>query len=219
MTMTVRERVVLDRLKEFYEASGYQFFAEPSAQLLPSGLGNLRPDAIAIRDDEKLIIEVKGRDSEGFKNKIRNFSSALNDETSNWKLVVFPLDTTGSLGMDSPGASHADVKRIAAEARSLHRVGHHAAALLLGWGGLEALARKLAADHGELQRVALGPGKAIDYLEQMGELLEPEARALRHLVPIRNALSHGLYGEIEKVGPEESETLLNVIDSLLEHRK
>lgn len=217
MTMNVRERVVLDRLKESYESNGYQFFAEPASQLLPKEMAKFRPDAIALRGSEKLIIELKSRNDTNFAGKLRVFSEFLSKNAPNWTLVVFPLDDAGSLGTEGAGTTREDVQRIASEVSALHAAGHHAAALLLGWGALEAAARGLASEHGDLQKIALGPGKAVDYLEQMGEISGSEAVELRRLVRSRNALSHGLYAEAEAVGAEASGPLLRVLAGMVGH--
>lgn len=217
MTMNIRERVVLDRLKESYESNGYQFFVEPTSQLLPKKMVGFRPDAIALRGNEKLIIEVKSRNDDDFARKLRIFSEFLSKYEPGWTLVVFPLDDAWSLGIDGNVTTTEDVRRIASEVSALHASGHHAAALLLGWGALEALARRLAAEHGDLQKIALGPGRAVDYLEQMGEISGSEAVELRRLVPFRNALSHGLYGEADAVGAEASGPLLRVLTGMVEN--
>lgn len=66
---TVQEVRALQELAEEYQRLGCTVMLEPSAALIPSFLGNYRPEMLAIKDDEHLLFDVKlegARDVDAF---------------------------------------------------------------------------------------------------------------------------------------------------------
>jgi len=66
---TGQEVRALQELAEEYRRLGYTVILEPSAALIPSFLGNYRPEVLAIKDDEHLLFDVKlegARDVDAF---------------------------------------------------------------------------------------------------------------------------------------------------------
>jgi hypothetical protein len=49
---------ILDRLRAAYEERGFSFVVKPGPETLPDFLGSYRPDAIAQKDGENVIIEI-----------------------------------------------------------------------------------------------------------------------------------------------------------------
>jgi uncharacterized protein YutE (UPF0331/DUF86 family) len=69
--------------------------------------------------------------------------------------------------------------------------GHERAALVIAWSLLEAIAR-LVTPQGETTRARpLSPVQAVQTLAEMGYLKEVDARRLRELTSLRNAVVHG----------------------------
>ncbi len=56
-----RERLI--KLAEEYRDKGYEILIHPNLEDLPDFLRNYRPDMIARREDEAVVIEVKSRSS------------------------------------------------------------------------------------------------------------------------------------------------------------
>ena len=56
---TVKELQALRKLAEEYQKLGYTVVVEPSAALIPSFLGNYKPEILAKKDDEHLLFDVK----------------------------------------------------------------------------------------------------------------------------------------------------------------
>lgn len=66
---SVQELRALQELAEEYQRLGYTVIFEPSAALIPSFLGNYRPEMLATKDDEHLLFDVKlegARDVDAF---------------------------------------------------------------------------------------------------------------------------------------------------------
>src|SRR5260370_36106673 len=55
----VRERDFLQTLVPGYEAEGFSVFLHPAHEMLPPFMRGYQPDAIAVKDDKKIAIEIK----------------------------------------------------------------------------------------------------------------------------------------------------------------
>jgi hypothetical protein len=55
----IRERDFLQTLVPGYEAEGFSVFLHPAREMLPPFMRGYQPDAIAVKDDEKIAIEIK----------------------------------------------------------------------------------------------------------------------------------------------------------------
>lgn len=195
-----RERAVLDLLRERYEGNGYSFFAYPPAQLVPNFMEGYRPDAIAMRDDDRIAIEVKQRSRQDAKQLARvaeRFASH-----PNWKFVVVSdevLPDFEALGISSPEAIEGQLT----EAEQLVRAEHYRAAFVLGWAIIEALARALQRG-GEMGSQSRSPREVAEILERNGYIGFEEGRRLRNLVNLRNATVHGDFGvNVDKSAVED----------------
>ena len=56
---TVKELQALRKLAEEYQKLGYTVVVEPSGALIPPFLGNYKPEILAKKDDEHLLVDVK----------------------------------------------------------------------------------------------------------------------------------------------------------------
>src|ERR1700676_243772 len=54
-----REQLVLQRLRDRYEHEGYSFHAYPPREFVPPFLADYHPDAIALKGDGGIVIEIR----------------------------------------------------------------------------------------------------------------------------------------------------------------
>jgi uncharacterized protein YutE (UPF0331/DUF86 family) len=187
-----RERAVLEILREKYEDDGYSFFAYPPASVVPGFLQDYRPDAIAVRGEERVVIEIRQRSqrSEPRLSRIAERFAAHPD----WRfVVVYPDDVVPdleSLGLSSAAEIEAQLR----EAEQLSRAKHHRAAFVLGWAIIEALARALQGGKERDSSVSRSPRELVEILERNGFIGFEDGRRLRDLVRLRNATVHGDFG-------------------------
>jgi REase_AHJR-like protein len=188
------------------EAEGYDVFVHPRPPVAPAFLGDFQPDAIAIRADRKLVVEVVSRP--GIDKKLQRLSSLLKDQPS-WELrviLVSPTTVPEVLDVQPPAA----IRQRITEMRKLADEGHPGPALLLGWASFEAASRSLQADE---FKTAQTPGRLIDVLAGDGYLTPIEADQLRSLAKKRNAFAHGkLQAEISS---KEVRELLSILETML----
>src|SRR5260221_14654211 len=94
VTAATPESEVLSGLVPELEAEGYEVFLHPGPPLAPSFLGSVRPDAIAIRGDKKLLIEIVR--AGGRAEKRLDFVERLVSDHPEWELRVILVSPTNT---------------------------------------------------------------------------------------------------------------------------
>lgn len=213
-----RERAILGLLRERYESDGYAFFTHPSPSLVPAFLEDFRPDAIAVRDDEGVVIEVKvgegaaGRRSPDVTDRFKDHGK--------WK---FHVVYAGDVDTDTVSISPPDEQQLqkgVREVESLLDGGHSGAAFVLAWAVLEAAARQASAGSSEGLTEALTSRQTVAVLEGEGLIDATSARNLRGMIEARNALAHGdLARDVDEREVRFVLSLLRLIVSDLDTRR
>ncbi|MDJ0448314.1 hypothetical protein [Methylocystis sp. JR02] len=177
-------RLIIDQLAPRLEAEGYSVVYEPPRQLLPPFMGSYVPDAIALGQDKKIAIEVivEGQSSEAKERDLRRLFRDARD----WELNVYFV-RPGEAEELSPVSLHA-IEDAIESLESLAQAGALAAALIMGWGIFEALARYLAPDK---YRKPQTPARLVESLANSGYVTPSEADFLREAGRLRNSLAHG----------------------------
>lgn len=204
MTALDTESAVLERLKASLVAEGYEVIIQPSALQLPSSLADLRPDAIALRKDENLVIEVMSRSSSS-QQKLRKFTAVIS-EVEGWTLrTVWTSGHSVPARMKPPSKS--SVEEIISSIDNLIQFTEYGAAMLLCWAALEGIARRILKDSvGRPQT----PRRLIEQLAQIGLLKTNDARFLREMSEFRNRLIHGDFTvSISKTEIEQFRSIVN----------
>jgi uncharacterized protein YutE (UPF0331/DUF86 family) len=207
MMSEITEADVLQAILPRLEEEGYAVYLHPNRPLVPSFLKEYVPDAIAIRADKSLAIEIVLRQTAENRERIQRIASMFQGQ-DRWELRVYwgsPTDSQQSLQVQTPEA----IKARIAELRDLGRRGHLEPALLLGWATLEALARAtMTREFGRPQ----SPGRIVEILAREGHITPTEADSLRQLSDKRNKLIHG---ELQvRVSNEEVGAFANILDML-----
>lgn len=210
MTTRAVEFDVLQQLMPALEAEGYEVFLQPNRQLLPNFLKGFMPDAIALRSDEKIAIEVirKSRDGERRIKKVKELFKGHED----WKFRVVwvaPSGPTQPVQSQTPSL----IRTRIAEIKELKKNRHFGPASLLAWATLEAVGRLLLPQKFERPQT---PGRIVDVLASEGYITPSEADALRQLVEKRNKLVHGdLKTRISELDITEMINVLNLLTRMV----
>ena len=185
-----RERVILERLRENYEHRGYEFFAEPLPDMLPSFLGHCRPDAIALKQGDGVIIEIKSGRRAGREPRIEALAKLISGQPG-WRLQVY---FEGERSEDSVQIDPPTQRQIAGQLVEVERLaasGHRKAAMLLAWSVLEAIARARLTQEGASSQRPLSPDQTVQSLEMSGLVDGQVGRDLRAKAHLRNLIAHG----------------------------
>jgi uncharacterized protein YutE (UPF0331/DUF86 family) len=203
------EADVLQSLLPQYEAEGFQVYVNPSPSILPSFLQSYRPDAIALRGDKRIVIEVI-RSTQSSAEKVQRLQS-LFPPKSGWELRVIyvsPLSDDRTLDIASYRSIDEAIERVS----DLKRDGHFLPALVMAWATLEAIGRALLP---ERFRRPQTPGRLVEVLASEGYLTPHEADALRPAITVRNMAVHG--GLESKVDEKQLEQHISVLRTLAGH--
>jgi uncharacterized protein YutE (UPF0331/DUF86 family) len=207
MRSELHEAAVLENIVPQLEAEGYEVYSHPSAHLLPFFMQSYQPDAIALREDKKLAIEVIRKGSPSAKNldRLRDLLSGHRD----WELRVYWISPS-STPKPIEQASAKDIEQAIKTIEQLASERLFAPALLMAWATLEGLGRALLSE--KLLRPQT-PGTLVEVLAGDGYVTPTEADRLRSLIAARNQIAHG--GLQAKVGPKDIKSFLLVLNTLL----
>ena len=195
----IRERDFLQTLVPGYEAEGFSVFLHPAREMLPPFMRGYQPDAIAVKDDKKIAIEIKRdatRRAAGREELQRIFS-----EHPEWELRIYYIPGRAE-EEDIQTPDLAEIDAALAEVDQLKRAGHLRAALIMAWAALEAAGRALLPQ--DLARPQPA-NKLIEVLASEGVVTPAEADSLRKAISLRNAATHGHFAvpiteqEVEQV--------------------
>ncbi|SRR5579862_451216 len=185
MSTATQERTVLEGVSADLRSQGYDVFVEPAQQILPMFLKGMSPDAIAVREDKKLVLEIthEGVSSRQRLEALRKKVSSQNE----WELVVIPI-TGPDPAKNIDVVSKQSIEKNVADVETLLNSGQLTAGLLLAWATLEALGRLLLPSN--LARPQT-PGRLVEVLATHGYVTPDDADNLRQIAKMRNGVVHG----------------------------
>jgi REase_AHJR-like len=205
------EKEVLRWIIQDLEAEGYEVFLDPRPPLAPDFLKNIRADAIAIRSDKKLLIEVV-HESAQESGKLESLRRLLKKQPG-WELrvvLVSPATAPKSLPVQSAEA----ITKSIHEVQRLTDIGFLGPGLLVGWASLEAAARRLITSQFSKPQT---PARLVDVLAEAGYITPSEADRLRDLVKLRNAYIHGdLSAVVTKEDVQQMISILQTVNEQIE---
>lgn len=215
MTASVEqsERELLDRVVEEYDNLGYHVIVEPDPEELPDFLREFRPDAIAQRNDNNVVIELKRTDFI----RPRHELSKLADELARhpgWHLrVVVAGAPIHAKKAELPPLSLKNVRQQVSSVEALYDAGQQAAALLLLWSLFEAAAYLQMQERGVERRRPQSPIALAKDMVSLGMIEQADYERLLDVIEIRNKVAHGF----PNLGIDKQvyKTLRKVVDMIL----
>ncbi len=208
MPESLHDQKLEQAAKEFAD-NGYRVTLEPSSAELPFDLGNYKPNLIAIKDGEGVILEVKGnRHTRLSIDRYQEISETIASHQG-WKFILVTLNDVNerivpSEKKDLP--SWNDLFSRFEKIDGLFRGGLLEPILLYLWSTIEAALRKRAIT----QKIPIERFPAINLVNNMyssGEISIFEFELLKSVFEKRNRAAHGLVVSLE---PREIETAINI---------
>jgi uncharacterized protein YutE (UPF0331/DUF86 family) len=200
---------VIESLLPRYEAEGFDVYINPSPSILPPFMQSYRPDAIALRKDKKIAIEVVVRARSD--QKVRDLHSLFAGHPD-WELRVFYASPSGS-GKLPEIASTPEIEESIQRVIDLAEAGHLLPALVMASATLEAAGRALLPD--EFQRPQT-PARLLEVLGSKGYITPREADTLRAASAVRNAFVHGeLNSTVDRKVVDDFVAILKTLVTLL----
>lgn len=185
MSIETLEVAVLESIVPQLEAEGFDVYTHPTRHILPPFMGDQSPDAIALRHDKKLAIEIvgEGPSSKARLEKLRNVFSGHRD----WELRVY-WARPATIPQPIEGASRETIEQSIRGVEELAAEGRTGPALLMAWATFEALGRALLPEKFVRPQT---PERLVEVLAAEGHVTPGEADLLRRLGKGRNQPIHG----------------------------
>lgn len=202
------EEAILESVLSDLEAEGFQVFRQPGRSLRPTFMRSYVPDAIAVKGNRKIAIQV----SSGLATTEERLPrlSELFSHHPDWELRVIYAPPLQADTVSRDGPSREVVERQIDTLPKVLEESGPVPALLTAWSVFEAAARLLLP---EALRHAQTSSRLVEVLASDGYVTPTEAELLRHLGQRRNSAAHGSLGVELTSG--ELEDLIAIIRTLL----
>jgi hypothetical protein len=205
-----RHREHLERIAREYRDAGFDVDLQPPREALPPGVPYL-PDLVAVRGDEKVVVDLKlahrSRDLEQWS----ELASALERHGWKFRLIVIGADEAPVIDYSSAQLDEIVAKLGKADELAATSID---AALLLAWAGFEAAARRALLLR---ERSLVRPTTSVALAKQLvhhGLLDQDELESLTPIAARRNAVAHG--ATASDVTPSDVERLTSLGRELLD---
>lgn len=204
------EAAKVQELARRYAEQGFAVKIEPATGDIPFDLGGYRPDLLAEKEGQHLIVEVKRAGVPLSLDRLQALAETIRPHAG-WRLLLVPTDEESPehpLSNAGELVSWQAVTERAQRADHLLQLGETDAAFLMLWSALEALLRRHAEQVGlPIERL---PTKALlNYLYSQGELAYEQFEQALAALQVRNRLVHGFEAAEATQGARPLHTLVN----------
>ena len=184
----IREGLLADQTAEEYRRKGYEVSREPQLDFLPG----FRPDLVARKGDEAIVVEVKARSSLAANPKIKEFAQVIRSKPG-WSFELVLVAEPEKL--DSPeGANPLGGEGIVEQINKAERALESnlpEAAFLLAWSACEAAVREMNASQGVSSKGITTPSYVLNQAVSQGVISRDDYNKLAGMMRYRNAIVHG----------------------------
>jgi hypothetical protein len=195
MSRTATESRKLNEVASAYSAEGYEVLVEPAAGRLPVWLRGFRPDLIARRDDDCVVVEIKSARSVKADDNVRRLTDAI-EEHPDWRfeLVMIRPSGKGAGATSVPAGPLLPPDHLAEYAQAASQMadsGFLEPAFLTAWVLFET-AYRYALEHDAVDPTRLSASSVLKTLLSLGYVASrDEVAHLDGLWRLRNSLAHG----------------------------
>jgi Holliday junction resolvase len=188
---------LVKRIASRYENQGYEIVLEPNKDVIPFDLGSYRPDLLAKKNGESLIIEIKASRSRVAVEHFKSIAELVAREKG-WRFLLVTGDDD-SLDVDSDVTNRfvpiSEVLQKIQDAERLADSLYPEAALLFLWANLESVLR-IRAEAISLPIDRLPSASLYKHLYSQGELSVEQYSNITKFREYRNRVAHGFQAEI-----------------------
>ena len=179
----------LSDVAEKYRGNGYTVLVEPKGRQIPSFLSGFKPDLVAKREGENVVIEIKRMNSSlRAKNQMKRIAQLV-AKKNGWRFDLVYVSSEQEETMKIP--SKRAIEKHIEQARKTYLDGNKVAALLQAWSALEAAANRAVEEIGEKPSVSFKPEELLKALAFHGFIEDEEFNRVSKIWRIRNQVAHG----------------------------
>lgn len=212
LTAHESERQRVQKVGQVYRDKGYEVLIAPRGDQLPDFLQTFRPDLIAHKGAEHIVVEVRMRGRVSDLPQVNELAKVVRNE-ADWKFELFLLGPENSFFVN--GASLFTVEEIRlkiVEVALFVENGHLEAAFLVGWSLAEATLRVLAVKEGIEGKTAT-PDYLLKQMTFEGIIARETYHDLKRAQQTRNAIAHGF--KSSQLTVETVQELIDLIEGVL----
>ncbi len=212
LTAHESERQRVQKVGQVYRDKGYDVLIEPQGDQLPDFLQAFRPDLIAHKDNEHIVVGVRSRGQVSDFPQVNELAKVVRNEVG-WKFELFLVGPENSFFMD--GASLFTVEEIRSKRKEValfFQNEHLEAAFLMGWSLVEAILRTLAVKEG-IEGETATPDYLLKQMTFEGIISRETYHDLKHAQQTRDAIAHGF--KSSQLTVETVQELIDLIDGEL----
>ena len=203
-----------------YEEKGYQVTLEPAlgAALYPDFLAGIRyrPDLIAVREDDKVIIEIRNRKNLIHNSAMQKISETV-DAVPDWRLELHVYNDSDLNKIDTEKEKSIGKEEILSNIKKINTLvsmEYFEPAFLMSWATLEAAAR-VKLEREREKNIYKNPNLLFKQLYTKGDLNYNHFNLINGYQALRNKIVHGLDAG-SKIDKEDIEKIVGVIKLLSE---
>jgi hypothetical protein len=183
--MRSKEFAALKRVTDDLRRDGFKVIVKPQTEELPDFLRDVRPDAIAEKDEEHVLIEVSAGPSMERAQSLSQLTELVRNHPE-WQLRVIRAEDE----CDTAEPELSDLRQQLADVEGLYRNGHRAAALLLACSIFEGVTRIFLRERDE-PVYEIDSISVIKNLVAIGEVEQQDFDRIRQIFALRNEVAHG----------------------------
>lgn len=188
------ELAVVNDLKE----KGYSVITEPDPSIIPFDLHQYRPDILATRGNENLIIEIKARGSHRSIERYKEIAEIVSGH-ENWRFMLSTIDETDPTER-SPIEDPADPRSLSRMLNKLENLlsgENYDLALPYLWS-VYISAMRIVGERAGVPVDVTSDRSVLNHMYSLGEISSDEYESARKFLEIRNKAVHSLEVNISR---------------------
>ncbi len=214
MNVTTLEQQRIQEIVTEYHNNGYDVIVSPGKEHLPDFLAAYRLDALARKNGESVVIELRSRPELAQSDEMYQLAEVVKGHPG-WTLELIVINPERPTNEElSRSLNEKDITHTIAEVDTLLKENFTEAALLRGWVVVEATLRLLAFSE-DITLEKRGPNYLLERLTVEGVLSREDYQTLLDALRLRNEVAHGFRVEPEGISQVRVQNLLEVIQRLL----
>ncbi len=196
------------------EKKGYSVIIEPDPSMIPFDLHRYRPDILATRGNENLIIEIRARGTNQ-SNTIERYKEIADivGRHENWRFMLSTIDDVenGDYAWLDAGINADEIKHMLNRLNNILE-GENFDLVLPHLWTLYILAMRLAGQKAGIPVDATSDQSVLNYMYSLGEISSEELEWANHFLQLRNEAMHSLRVDVSR---EELSSLYNHVENQL----
>ena len=178
-----------------YREQGYNVIIEPLPQQLPTFLGELQPDLIAMKEGDQVVIEVKAKEALRASDLVRHIADAVRKQKGwRFELVLLPSAASAQSTKGWELLGFQEIEQYVKEARHAASLSQFIPAFIFIWIAIEATLRRIA-QKSDVSPALLSPKALLKELVFNGGISRLQYRTIEGIANLRTHVVHGFKEE------------------------